>query len=202
MAHQDDAKGSTGLSLIAVRAGFLQDACKDQWEEGWSQALLRDGLNLARQGIRVNDLQPQSSLPLPYVFCPLLTYQCICCRVSSKSFCLWGLKKNLPCGCPITSEIHYLHSNWLQERKAHTHVHACDNDSFKGCWESNLTRIWYTQQHITKGFTVKTFIAKWSLRTKESKEKFTSKWNVWHQLGFLNTLCTLCWNIKFQRWSQ
>lgn len=93
MAHQDDAKGSTGLSLIAVRAGFLQDACKDQWEEGWSQALLRDGLNLARQGIRVNDLQPQSSLPLPYVFCPLLTYQCICCRVSSKSFCLWGLKK-------------------------------------------------------------------------------------------------------------
>lgn len=95
MAHQDDAKGSTGLSLIAVRAGFLQDACKDQWEEGWSQALLRDGLNLARQGIRVNDLQPQSSLPLPYVFCPLLTYQCICCRVSSKSFCLWGLKKKI-----------------------------------------------------------------------------------------------------------
>lgn len=137
-----------------------------------------------------------------YVFGHLLTYQCICCRVSSKPFCLsLGIKKkNSPRDCPVTLQIHYLHSDWFQERKAAAHVHACDNDSFKGCWESILTKMWYAQQHITKGFTVKTFIVKWSLKTKESKEKFTSKWNVWHQLRFLNTLWTLC--FKFQLWRQ
>lgn len=193
-AYQNDAKGNTldaGWDLALV--GFLHAACKDQWEEGcgarhsckmvWIWQDREEELMMSSHRVASRFL---------YVSCTLLTYQCFCCRVSSKSFCLsLGIKKkpkkHLPRDCPITLQFHYLHSNWFQEIRAHTHGHVCDNDSFKGCWESSLTNLWYTQPHITKGFTVKTFIAKWSLETKESKEKFTSKWNVWHQLGFLNT---------------
>lgn len=140
---------------------------------------------------------------LLHVFCTLLTYQCICCRwlLSLPVFFGDKKKKTSPSWLPLhfSNPLFILHQTWGEKS---TRVHVCDTDFFKGCWESSLTKILCTQRHITKGFTVKTFIAKWSLRTKESGEKFTSEWNVRRQLGFLNTSWTRCWHIRFQLWSQ
>lgn len=200
---------ATGKSLNSASCSLQQesaDAHKDHWVGGWNWALQQDGLNLARQGIRLNDLQPRRAPPPPllHVFCTLLTYQCICCRwllSLSVFFGDKGKKKANLSWLPLhfSNPLFIRHQTWGEKS---TRVHVCDTDFVKECWESSLTKILCTQRHITKGFTVKTFIAKWSLRTKESREKFTSEWNVRRQPGFPDTSRTRCGNIRSQLWSR
>lgn len=113
----------------------LAEACKDQWEEGWDQAPRQDGLNLARQGLRVNDLQPHRGSRLLHVSCVLLTYQHICRGWVLSLSLFFGdkkKKKEIPHDCPITLVIHYLYAIRL-ERKASAHARVRGTDSLKGC---------------------------------------------------------------------
>lgn len=104
-------------------------------------------------------------------FCTFLACQCICCSMSSKPFVLLRIRKNPPRDCPITLQIHYLHSTDFRREKLTFMCMRVTVIPSKDVGKSHLTKIWYTQQHITKGFTVKTFIAKWSLKTKKKAKK-------------------------------
>ena len=84
---------NAGWALTLV--GFLHAACKDQWEEGcgarhsfkmvWVWQNREEGLMISSHRVAFHFL---------YVCCALLTYQCFCWRVSSKSFCLsLGIEK-------------------------------------------------------------------------------------------------------------
>lgn len=78
---------NAGWALTLV--GFLHAACKDQWEEGcgarhsfkmvWVWQDREEELMISSHRV---------AFPFLYVCCSLLTYQCFCWRVSSKSFCL------------------------------------------------------------------------------------------------------------------
>lgn len=106
-----------------------------------------------------------------YAFCTFSACQCICCRVRSKPSVLWGLKKKKIHFVTAPSLYRFVIYTQLILGEKSPHSCACVWQWFlPRCWESNLTKIWYTQQHITKGFTVKTFIAKWSLKTRKAKE--------------------------------
>lgn len=132
MAHADDAQEK---ALGSVWDSLWRGSCRCWQRAARGRHCCRTAWAWQDRGWALMTSSHTAAYCLLYVFCTLLTCQCMCWRESPKPSCLsWWIRKKSTCDW-TPSLYKFIHSTRFQERKARTHVHACD---LKGCWESNL----------------------------------------------------------------